>query len=148
MPRHLPPLFLVVSLLLAGCVGFGPPGTSPNPVSPTPTSSPTETPWKSTAPDLSHDVTVDNQLDNTIELRVFVVHEGDRVFDENLSVSPGERDIYNTIEADPDGDDQFRIVAIWNGTREEAYLRTTNCYAGTLVVVNEDGELRVDTVLC
>lgn len=148
MPRHLLSLLLVVSLLLAGCVGFGPPETSPNSASPTRTPSPTETPWKSTAPDLSHDVTVDNQLNDTIELRVFVVHEGDRVFDENLSVSPGERDIYNTIEAAPDGDDQFRIVASWNGTREDAYLRTTNCYAGTLVVVTEDRELQVGTVLC
>lgn len=151
MPRPLPLLLVAISLLSAGCAGYGPTATTPSgTTTPTPslTASPTETPWKSTAPDPSHEVRVNNQFNRSIDLRVFVVHQGTHVYDQNLTVAPGERTVYNTIEANPEGEERFRVVAVWNGTQADTYLRTTNCYASAEIWVTPDDGLSVGTVLC
>lgn len=146
MPRVSALLALGACLLVAGCVGSGP--TEPAPTR-TPTSTATETPWDSTAPDLDHEVRVDNQLDRSVDLRVFVVDEsGHRVYDENLTVEPGERTVYNTIDGNPEEYERFRVVAVWNGTQDDTSLRMKNCHFSALVTIREDDGLDVFTLLC
>lgn len=157
MPRVSALLALGTCLLIAGCGGSGPTTPTsthtPTPTAPspthTPTSTATETPWDSTAPDLDHDVRVDNRLDHSVELRVFVRNaSGHRVYDENLTVEPGERTVYNTLEGSPEAYERFRVVAVWNGTHEDTYLRMKNCHFSAQVTISEDEGLNVGTVLC
>lgn len=157
MPRLSALLALVACLLIAGCAGFGSPSSSPTqtPTSTTststqtPTSTATETPWDSTAPDLDHDVRVTNRLNHSVELRVFVSNgSGHHVYDENLTVEPGERTVYNTNEGNPDEYEQFRVVGVWNGTQEDTTLQMKNCHFSAQVTISEDDGLEVGTVLC
>jgi hypothetical protein len=109
MPRSLPLLVLVVSLLLAGCAGLKPPanGSSESPVSatPIPSPSPTETPTDSVATATPtktpcptrtptqferSDIRVqnDNTTEETVQIRVS--HEGELHYHNETRLQPGD----------------------------------------------------------
>jgi hypothetical protein len=162
---RLPALLLVVTVLLAGCAGLAPTDGAPAPSGSSPTGFPTTTPTDiatdtpdATAtpsptptpgtphygPEPDHEVVVENRLDREATLHVRVLHEAtnETVYDESVTLLPGERVVYNTAEADPDGIEAFRVVAERGGDRASVTIETSECYGDAIVSATDRG---VDT---
>jgi hypothetical protein len=153
MPRPYA-LLLVASLLLAGCTGFVPTDGAPSPTERSPTVSPTDTPGSSATPtadptpgtphhrpEPDHEVVVENRLDGEVTIHVQVLREAtsETVYDESVTLPPGERVVYNTAAADPDGIESFRVVAERGGDRASVTIETSECYGDAIVWPTDDG---------
>lgn len=173
MPRTAA-LLLGVTLLLAGCTGAPLPGQddpTPTDRSPeeSPTNDPTETPTATPtvtptpivdgtptdyppgqAPDADHDLIVENRLDGnaTVDLRVVREATNGTVYDESVTVEPGERTVYNTEQVDPDGDEAFQVVAERGDQTDAETIRMTECYGDVIVSPTEDGGIQVIYSIC
>jgi len=168
-------LLLVASLLFAGCAGLAPTDGAPAPAGPSPTASPTATqtdtvtetatdtpdapatptdePTPGTphyGPEPDHEVVVENRLDGEETLHVRVIREAtnETVYDEAVALPPGERVVYNTAEADPDGIESFRVVAERGGDRASVTIETSECYGDAIVWPTDDGGVDATYSVC
>lgn len=140
----------------------GSPTESPTPsptasVTPTPVVDGTPTPRSPAThrtshdgPDPDHEVVVENRLDGEATLRVRVVREAtnETVYDESVTLPPGERTVYNTAQADPDGVESFRVVAQRGGDSASVTIRTSECYGDAIVSPTEDGGVDATYSIC
>jgi hypothetical protein len=170
MPR-ISVLLLVASTLLAGCAGLASTDGAPSPVDPSPTASPTamptdtatdtpdatETPTEDPTPgtpgygpEPDHEVVVENRLDGEVTVHVRVIREATNgtVYDEAVTLPPGERVVYNTAEVDPDGIEAFRVVAERGGDRASVTIETSECYGDAIVSAIEDGGVDATYSVC
>lgn len=112
---------------------------------PSPTDGPRTTemdhPSSQPNPDLS--VSLDNEHDESHEIRVEITREsGETVYDGTHTIDPDtERTVYNLREASPDGIETFEITATMDGTTESVEVETSACYGDAIVSVTDDGEL-------
>jgi hypothetical protein len=169
-------LLLAVTLLLAGCIGApltGQENTDPTPTA-SPTDAPTETPTAtpsdgtptlsptptpptgtpgdyphSGAPDADHEIRVENRLERNATFDIRVVREAanETVYDETVTVPPGERVVYNTERAEVDGGESVRIVAERGGVTDAQTIQMTECY-GTVIISPEDDGVKVIYSVC
>lgn len=124
----------------------------------TPTRSPTPTPPTGTpgeyppgqAPDADHDIRVENRLEGNATLEVRVVREatGETVYDESVTLPPGEQVVYNTKRADPDGGESVRVVAERGGVTDARTIQMTECYGDVIVSPTEEGGVDVIYAVC
>jgi hypothetical protein len=171
-PSALLILLLAASLLLAGCTGLAPTDGAPSPAEPSPTdpsptatatptptdtpdspATPTDDPTPGTphyGPEPNHDVVVENRLDGEVTLHVRVSREAtnETVYDEAVTLPPGERVVYNTAEADPDGIESFRVVAERGGDRASVTIETSECYGDAIVSATDDGGVDATYSVC
>lgn len=151
------------------------PGPDPSPTatgSPTPTqttapSSPSETPTpvedgtptpddgtpygtSHYGPDPSHEIVVSNRLDGeaTLHVRVVRTATNETVYDESVTLPPGERVVYNTARASPDGIEEFRIVAERGGERESVVIETSECYGDAILSPTDAGGVDATYSIC
>lgn len=170
MPRP-PALLLVATILLAGCTGFAPTDGAPSPTDSSPTASPTATPTDSPTetpdatatptgdpthgtphygPEPDHDVVVKNRLDGEVTIQVRVIREAtnETVYDETVTLPPGERVVYNTKQAAPDGIESFRVVAERAGDRASVTIETSECYGDAIVSATDDDGVDATYSVC
>lgn len=169
MPSRSTPLaaLLVVVIVTAGCLGSPSPGRGPtvdgtsaasaaptsSPTSPseTPTYTPPGTEYASEQPDASHSVVVTNDWNRSVTVRVTVVREAttETVHEETYDVAPdGERAVYNTADANPDGIERFTVEATALNATESVTIETSKCYGNVYVEITADGELYPYYAIC
>jgi hypothetical protein len=172
MPRTAT-LLLISGLLLAGCTGAPLPGQGGPTATETPTSDPTDTPTQTPtdpptatptpdgpgptptpyppgqAPDPSHEVTIDNRLDGEATVRVRIIREAtnETVFDDSVALY-GERTVYDTAEAGPEGGESFQIVAERGGDTATVTIQMTECYGDVIISPTEDGGVDATYSIC
>ncbi|WP_327053142.1 hypothetical protein [Halomicrococcus gelatinilyticus] len=161
----------------AGCLGGDDENVAaPDDVTDTTTDAPTDTTTTDpesggtstdgpTAPDADHSITVSNEGDRrqTVHLRVFRHATGETVFGGTTTVGPGnEREPYNLARAGPDGVESFTVCATAPATSTTTTaspaveasssncvtVKTSQCYAHTLVTVSDDGSVQVTYAIC
>jgi hypothetical protein len=175
--RSLATAVIAVVLLTAGCLGGTPSsGTESATATPTPTPTPTVTEmpgtptptpdptpgetasatWVGTEhaadqPDADKDVSVENAWNRSVEIDLRVVREAtnETVYDETLTLEPGEeRTVYNLEDADPDGIESFRVTATARNTTESVTIQTNACYGNAYVEIQDDGTLYPYYAIC
>jgi hypothetical protein len=101
-------------------------------------------------PDPDHDIVVVNRLGGNATMHVTVVREAtnETVYDATVTVAPGERTVYNTGQADPDGIEAFRVVAERGGDRTSVTIRTSDCYGDAIVSATDDGGVASTYSIC
>jgi hypothetical protein len=101
-------------------------------------------------PDPDHDIVVANRLDRNATMHVTVVREAtnETVYDATVTVVPGERTVYNTAQANPDGIESFRVVAERGGDRTSVTILTSDCYGDAIVSAADDGGVASTYSIC
>lgn len=171
MPSRSTPLaaLLVVVIVTAGCLGSPAPRTEPTTdgtptatATPTPTASPTapsETPtytppgteYASEQPDASHQISVSNEWNRSVTVRVTVVREAtnETVHEGSYDVGAGgERAVYDTADANPHGIERFTVEATALNATESVTIETSKCYGNVYVEITADGELYPYYAIC
>jgi len=171
MPSRSTPLvaLLVALIVTAGCLGSPAPGTdptaadtptatatptstaSPTPPSQTPTYTPPGTEYPSDQPDASHQITVSNEWNRSVTVRVTVVREAtnETVHEGTYEVAADqERAVYNTADANPDGVERFTVEATALNATESVTIETSKCYGNVYVEITADGELYPYYAIC
>lgn len=111
--------------------------------SPTDQQSPPSTVSASQQPDPDVDVILVNEHDTAHQYSVTIRRESGAIVYAATHEVPasGERQIYNLIEADPDGIEAFTISSIVGGQEEAITVRTNACYGNAIIEVTAAGEL-------
>jgi len=166
MPTLQPGVAVLAFLLLtAGCLGGPAAGTGTTPTdvpsaTPTPTlEPPTETPTPEpyshedamNEPDADKSIVVENGWNRTVEMHVEVVREAtnETVHEDTHEVEAGaERAVYDTMEADPDGVESFRVAVTARGTTDRVTIETSGCYGDAHASVRDDGTVYLYYAIC
>lgn len=161
MPSDATPLtvLLAVAVLAAGCLGAPAPGSAPTDAgTAAPTATPTppsETPPRpedaAERPDPDHRITVENEWNRSVTVRVTVVREAanETVHEGTDEVAAGEeRAVYGTAEATPDGIERFSVTATALNTTESVTIETSRCYGNVHVEITAEGGLSPYYAIC
>lgn len=148
---------LAVLLLTAGCLSGLPAGTpdatptaggTPNATDATPTD------WHSQAaasPDPHHEVTVENDWNRSVRVHVRVIRTAtnETVHEANHTVpARTEQTVYDLARADPDGVEEFAVVATARNETERVTVETSECYGDVHATVYDDGGFHLVYAIC
>ena len=100
--------------------------------------------------DEDHDVRLDNSHDEEHVVGLEVTHESDTIHEGRHRAPPGTNTVVYNFQRSPiDGVAEYVVAAeLEDGQADSVEIRTTACYGGTVVHVDEDGDLRVFYSIC
>ncbi|GAA3879523.1 MULTISPECIES: hypothetical protein [Haloarcula] len=111
---------LVLSLLVAGCVGV----PASNPPSP------------------DHSLYLENNWNESATFEITVVRQAsnETVHDRSYVLDAGEeREVYNTNSSSPDGIETFEVRWMARNETGQVNITTSTCYGSAHVIIEEDG---------
>ena len=100
--------------------------------------------------DTDHDVRLVNGHDEPHAVHLEITHQGETIHEQRVDAPPGmDAVVYNFRRSPIDGVAKYAVAAeIEDAQRERVEIRTTACYGGTVVSVEEDGTLSVFFSIC
>lgn len=103
-------------------------------------------------PNADKDIDIRNEYSEPINITVTIVNNstGDEVYNESYSIDANSNldSAYNLQELNPDGVQEYRVGAEYNGTRESVTVKTNNCFGDVIIEVTQDGTVYPFYAIC
>ncbi|ERG94290.1 hypothetical protein [Haloquadratum walsbyi] len=103
-------------------------------------------------PDPNKDINIHNKHSDAVELKIVVENPttGIELYNDSFSIAPNseQESVYNLKQLNPNGVQNYRVVAEYNNTRDSMTIRTNDCHSDANVEITKDGNLRSYYYIC